>query len=480
MSPMILSIVVFLVAYALIASEKIEKAIAAILGAGAMVFLGAADFEFMLGKVDLNVLALLVGMMIIVNIMATTGVFEWLAIKIAKQTKGNGVLVVLEFLVATAVVSAVMDNVTTVILMTPVTILIGQLLRLPVVPILICEAIFSNIGGTATLIGDPPNILIGASCGLSFNDFLFNLTPVVALIGTVCLVAILWRLRSSLRSDSTAISEVMRTEPHLAILEPRRLRRAIAVFALVLLGFLGSRWINVEAGVIALCGAFVMVLVCNVSLPKMLEKVEWPTIIFFCGLFMMVAGLEANAVFDHLGKLMLGLTHNDYALTMMVILWSAALFSALVDNIPLVIAMIPLILGIIPAFVAAQYPGVTLTAADIRVLLAPDTLQALSSGSAAEVMEKLSDPTLLARLKPEEIIGIVNGRVKPLLWALALGACMGGNGTLIGASANVVIAQIANKNRYPLTFWHFTKYGFPLMLLSALLSTVYLYFRYLA
>lgn len=479
MSPFLISIIVFLMAYALIASEKIEKAIAAVFGAAAMVLLGAADFEFMLGKIDLNVLGLLVGMMIIVNIMATTGVFEWLAIKIAKQTRGNGILVTLEFLAATAVVSALMDNVTTVILMTPVTILIGQLLRLPVVPILICEAVFSNIGGTATLIGDPPNILIGASCGLSFNEFIINLAPVVLLIGVVCAVAVLFALRKDLHSDPEAVREVMRTEPQLAILQPQRLRRSLIVFAAVLLGFATSRWIRVEPGLIAVCGAFAMILTCGMSLPKMLEKVEWPTIIFFCGLFMMVAGLEANGVFIKLGEEMLGLTRGNYAAAMLVILWSAAIFSAIVDNIPLVIAMIPLIMGIVPAFVAARFPGVEISAENIRTLLMPDVIAAYAAGGADAVAGKLAHPEVLALLSPEQLAQIADQIVKPLLWALALGACLGGNGTLIGASANVVIAQIANRNHYPLTFARFTKYGFPLMLLSTAISTVYLYFRYL-
>ena len=195
-----IGVAIFAAAYLFIASEKVDKTIAAMLGAGLMIALGVAGFNDMLGKIDLNVLGLLIGMMVIVNIMATTGVFEYLAVKIARQTKGNGVLVVMEFLLATAFISAFMDNVTTVILMAPVTILITQLLRLPTVPILIMEAIFSNIGGTATLIGDPPNILIGASCNLSFNDFLINLTPVVLIVMAVTLGVVLLQMRKNLRT----------------------------------------------------------------------------------------------------------------------------------------------------------------------------------------------------------------------------------------------------------------------------------------
>ncbi|PWM87878.1 MAG: hypothetical protein DBX90_01710, partial [Lentisphaerae bacterium] len=248
---MIAGIVIFVLAYIAIASEKIDKTIAAMLGAGLMVVFKVAGFNDMLGKVDLNVLGLLVGMMIIVNIMATTGVFEYLAVQIARQTKGNGVLVTVEFLLATAIVSAFMDNVTTVILMAPVTILITQLLGLPTVPILILEAIFSNIGGTATLIGDPPNILIGASCGLSFNDFLINLTPIIVVITLAILGIVVVFMGKRLRSNPEAVAQVQLTEPRLAILDAGRLKGSLIVFAFVLLGFFTSRLIHLEPGLIA-------------------------------------------------------------------------------------------------------------------------------------------------------------------------------------------------------------------------------------
>ena len=425
-----LGIAIFVFAYILIASEKIDKTIASILGAGLMVAVGVAGFTEMLGKIDLNVLGLLIGMMVMVNIMATTGVFEYLAVTIARQTRGNGALVVLEFLCATAFISAFMDNVTTVILMAPVTILITQLLRLPTAPILILEAIFSNIGGTATLIGDPPNILIGASCGLSFNDFLLNLTPVVILIAAASLAVVLFQMRKSLRTAPGAVAQVRMTEPKLAILDPVRLSRSLWVFAIVLIGFFTSRVTGLEPGLIAICGSFVMVLVCRIELSRMLEKVEWNTILFFCGLFMMVGALEIDGVFEKLGTEMIGLTRGNFALTMMMILWGSALLSAVIDNIPLVISMIPLITSIIP-----------------------------------ELAEKTG-------MSPDQVR-------EPLFWALALGACLGGNGTLIGASANVVVSQIARRNRYPVNFRQFTKYGFPLMILSVAISSVYLYFRYI-
>ena len=406
------------------------------IGAGLMVAFHVADFTEMLGKVDLNVLGLLIGMMIIVNVMATTGVFEYLAVLIARQTRGNGVLVTVEFLLATAIISAFMDNVTTIILMAPITILITQLLGLPTVPVLILEALFSNIGGTATLVGDPPNILIGASCNLSFNDFIINLAPVVLLIMAVCLGAVVLLMRKKLQSNPDSVVQVQLTQPRRAILDPARLKRSLIVFALVLLGFFTSRLIHLEPGLIAICGAFVMVPVCRLELAHMLEKVEWNTILFFCGLFMMVGALEIDGVFTLLGEHMVSLTRGNFALTMMIILWGSAILSAIIDNIPLVISMIPLINSIVPVF--ARQMGIE---ADIEA-----------------IRQQISEP---------------------LFWSLALGACLGGNGTLIGASANVVISQIAHKNNYKLSFKDFTCYGAPIMVLSVFISMVYLFLRYI-
>ena len=443
-----LGIIIFVITYIFIASEKVDKAIAAMLGAGAMVAFGVAEFPAMLTKVDLNVLALLIGMMIIVNIMATTGIFEWIAVKIARQTKGNGLLIMIEFLLATAVVSAFMDNVTTVILMAPVTILITQMLGLPTVPILIMEAIFSNIGGTATLVGDPPNILIGASCGLTFNQFIINLGPVVLIISAVILALVVLFMRKSLVTGPKALEAVMMTDASKAILDHKCLKRSMIVFVLVLLGFFTGSLTHIEPGLVAICGAFLMSLVCKVSLAHMLEKVEWTTIMFFCGLFMIIGGLEINHVFTKLGEGMVHLTQGNFTLTIMIILWGSAILSAIVDNIPLVIAMIPLINSIIPVFAKNIY-GVDMPA---------DYLTHAGYVIPAEVARHIREP---------------------LFWSLALGACLGGNGTLIGASANVVICQISRKNRYPMSFLQFTRYGAPIMVVSTAVSSVYLYFRYI-
>jgi len=435
LNPMFIVIAIFLITYFFIASEKIDKTIAALLGALAVIFCHAAPFEELLGKIDLNVIALLVGMMMIVNILATTGVFEWIAVKIARQSQGNIVVILIAFMVVTAVLSAFLDNVTTVILIAPITILIAQILEISAVPLLIMEAIFSNIGGTATLVGDPPNIIIGSRCGVTFNAFLVNLGPVVLIILAVSLVIVCFGLKKHLKTSSRAIERINKMNPSKAIIEPARLKRALIIFGLVLFGFFGHSFLHVEPGIIALCGGLLMAVVCKMDIHHVLEKVEWATILFFVGLFMLIGALEINGVFELLGSGILTVTHGNLLFTVIVILWFSACFSAIVDNIPLVIAMIPIVNSIIPVF--AKQMGLEGAEEAIRT-----QIQA------------------------------------PLIWALALGACLGGNGTLIGASANVVIVQIARRNKYKISFWQFSRYGLPMMIVSLIISSIYLYIRY--
>ncbi len=434
---MILALIIFAITYFFIATEKMDKAIAALLGACAVMFCHIESYDVLFGKVDLNVLSLLVGMMIIVDIMATTGVFEWVAVKIARGARGNGLIILIEFMIVTAVFSALLDNVTTVILIAPITILIAQILEIPAIPLLILEAVFSNVGGTATLVGDPPNILIGSKTSLNFNDFIIYLTPVVAVIMVVLLAIMYSFLGKKFKVDAAAKERIMRAKPERAIIDPANLKRALPVFGLVLLGFCMSRYIHVEPGTIALGGAMVMAIVCRVDFHHIIEKIEWSTILFFVGLFIIIGSLEATGLFEFLGHHIVALTSGNLMLTVMVILWFSAIFSAIVDNIPLVIAMIPLIKSIVPVF--AKQMGIEGMDEQIHLLI-----------------------------------------TMPLFWALALGACLGGNGTLIGASANVVIAQIARRNKYPLTFMGFTRYGFPIMIVSLIISSGYLYLRYFA
>lgn len=428
-------IIIFLIAYLFIATEWVEKTVAALLGAAAVIMLHYIPYTEALQKVDLNVIFLLIGMMMIVSILMGTGVFEWVSIKLARLARGNGIVIMLLFLMTTAFLSAFLDNVTTVILIAPITILLTQILEIPTVPVLIMEAIFSNIGGTATLIGDPPNILIGSETSFSFNDFLFNLGPIILLICVVSLAVIFLMFQKQTKTRESARNRILRSHPEAAILQPVVLKRALIVFGVVLAGFFLGRFLEIEPGIVALAGALLMAMVCRVELHKIMANVEWNTILFFIGLFMLIGSLEYTGVFEHMGKFMLQLSGGKLLLTTLTILWFSAFASAIVDNIPLVMAMIPLVKGIVPTFAAQM--GI--------------------SG-----MEDLIHAQIEA----------------PLYWALALGACLGGNGSLVGASANVVISQVAKRNNYTMSFWNFTRYGLPFMLLSLVLSTIYIYLRY--
>lgn len=432
---MITALIIFVITYLFIASEKVDKTIAALVGACTVIFCHAAPYEELLEKIDLNVIFLLVGMMVIVNILSVTGVFEWIAITIAQKSKGNGLVIFILFMIVTAVLSAFLDNVTTIILMAPITILITQLLEIPTVPMLIIEAIFSNIGGTTTLVGDPPNILIASKSGLEFNDFLINLGPVVIIVMIAALIIYSLLFKKHLQITDDLKERVMHAKPEKAIVEHVILKRSLLVFAAIVLGFFFSRVLEVDPGIIALMGAFIMALVCKVDVHDALAKVEWNTILFFMGLFMLIGALEINGVFEIMGHYMVDLTKGNLLLTALVVLWFSAIFSSIVDNIPLVIAMIPLIQTITPVFAAQM--GLDADSEAVRTIIS-----------------------------------------EPLFWSLALGACLGGNGSLIGASANVVVAQVARRNNYKLSFMDFTRQGFPIMILSLIISSAYIYVRY--
>ena len=432
---MLLPICIFLATYFFIATEKIDKTIAAVLGAALMIITQQISYEHALEKVDLNVIFVLIGMMIVVNILASTGVFEWMSIKLAQRAKGNGVVIMVALCLVTAGLSAILDNVTTVIIIAPVTILVTQLLEIPTSPLLILLAIFSNTGGTATLIGDPPNILIGSQTHLTFNDFLVHMGPIALLITllTAALSMVVFRKRYHVAENVK--SRLNMADPSAAIIHRGRLNAALPVLGLIFLGFFVGHSIGLETGIVALAGAFLMGLVCRMDLHHCLAKVEWGTILFFVGLFMLVGGLEEKGVFEYMGHELVRLTGGNLLITALAILWFSAVMSAIVDNIPLVISFIPILKAVIPVFAA-------------NAGLDPES--------------------------PEALVQIA----EPLYWSLALGACLGGNGTLIGASANVVIAHIANRNKYRLTFMDFTRTGLPVMFLSVALSTVYIWLRH--
>lgn len=430
----ILALLIFIVIYIFIALETIESTIVVILGAFVMLAFRLLTFEEAIHAIDLNVIFLLVGMMVSVYTLSQTGFFEWVATSLAKKSKGNPVTIALLFLSATAVMSAFLDNVTTIILMAPVSILIMQLLEISPVPLLILEAISSNIGGTATLIGDPPNIVVGSQAGLTFNDFLMNASPAILIVFTVFLGSSYLLLRKAWHVPDSIKIRVTQAEPALAIVDKKKMQRALGVLGLILIGFFTQSLTGIETGIIALTGSMLMLFLCRVEADHSFLHVEWNVIFFFIGLFIIVAGLEANGIIEWLGKSLLGLAGSNHFVLCIIILVGSALISTVLNNIPFTIAMVPMIKQIVQTLALEQ--GIT-------------------------------DPAIIDKQIAH-----------PLWWSLVLGVCLGGNGTLIGSSVNVIAAKISTKNNYPISFLHFTKYGFPFMAQSLVLSIAFIWLKF--
>jgi Na+/H+ antiporter NhaD/arsenite permease-like protein len=430
----ITSILIFAVAYVLIATEKIHKTIVVIVGATLMLCLRLISFKQAEEAVDFNVVFLLVGMMTAVSILSKTGFFQWTAICVAKLAKGSPLRIMVLLVGITAVISAFLDNVTTVVLLVPVTILIAQVLEISPIPFVILEALGSNMGGTATLIGDPPNILIGLQGGLSFNSFITNLTPVIIIVLMIFIGTAILVFRNKLKVPVNVRNRLTDAIPHLAIVDKKNMTRALIVLGGIIIAFFFARIINLEPGFIALAGAMILLVVCDAEPNEAMKHVEWGVIFFFIGLFMMTACLQVNGVIGWLADAMLKISGHNLFLTCVVILWGSAILSAVLDNIPYVMAMIPLIKLMIGPMAAAM---------------------------------AITDPALI-KLKIAE----------PMWWSLALGACLGGNGTLIGASANVVSVRICENSKYHISFMKFTKYGFLFMIQSIIVCTIYIWLRY--
>lgn len=435
---MLLALAIFTVTYILIVTEKVDRTAAAILGAAAMIALHLIPHHAAMELVDLEVIFLLTGMMVVVGVLSETGLFEWVAIFIARAARGSAILILVGLLFATAVLSAFLDNVTTVVLIAPITILLTQILDIPTIPFLVLQALFSNIGGTATLIGDPPNILIASTSGLNFNQFLLHLSPAVLLVMGVVLAYLAISKRKVFRATPAARLRIMHAHPELAITDPFRLRRGLAVFALIITGFCAGHLIDLPPGVVALAGAFLMLIVCRTGIREAMEKVEWETIYFLIGLFILVGTLEHVGVFEVLGRAMFGAIGNNQPALAVAVIWISGGLSAAFGNIPVVIAFMPLVESILKAY-----------------------------------FEPLGG---MAGLSPQEIGSVAD----PLWWSLALGSCLGGNGTLFGAAANVVVAQIAKKNGYPITFGTFIRYGLPVTVASLTICSIYVLLRYYA
>ena len=428
-----LAVSLFVATYAAIISERVNRAIVALLGAGLMIVSGVLNQQAAIAGIDFNTLGLLAGMMIIVNVTKRSGLFQFVAVWAAKRVKAHPIGIMIMMSLVTAAFSALLDNVTTVLLMVPVILLITEELKLSPYPYLLAAILMSNIGGTATLIGDPPNIMIGSAAGLGFNDFLLNLAPIIFIIilVTVPLMAFIWRKKMVAAPEDRA--RVMAFNEREAITDVRLLRQSLFVLFLVMTAFVLHGTLHMEPATVAMFGAALLLLLDNFKLNSEAQshkvhhafaEVEWVTLFFFVGLFIAVRGLEQVGAIDHLAQWMLQITKGDMTTSALVILWGSAIASAFVDNIPFVATMIPLVKSMAPAMGGEQ-------------------------------------------------------AIMPLWWSLALGACLGGNGSLVGASANLVVAGFAERAGSPIRFLSFLKVGFPIMLLTLTISHVYIYLRYL-
>jgi Na+/H+ antiporter NhaD/arsenite permease-like protein len=422
------AIVVFVATYGLIISEKIHRVGAALGGAALMLAIGATDdksaFFSEHSGVDWNVIFLLMGMMMIVGVLKKTGLFEYLAIWAVKRARARPFRVMVMLIVITAVASALLDNVTTVLLIAPVTLLVCERLALPAAPFLIAEVFASNIGGIATLVGDPPNIIIASRAGLTFNDFLVHLAPLAAVLVVVLVALCRFLFCKSFVYDEARAEEVMALQEGEAIKDLRLLIQGLMVLALVVVGFVLHPVLHYEPSVVALLGAGLLIAISAVETGEVLGEVEWPTLAFFAGLFIMIGGLIETGVIGEVSKALADAIGDNELGGSMLLLGASAVLSGIVDNIPYVATMAP---------------------------ITSDLVQSMG-GSGDHVM----------------------------WWALAIGADLGGNATAIGASANVVVLGIAERNRQPISFWQFTKYGLVVTFVTVTLSAGYLGLRYFA
>lgn len=421
-----LAIIIFLFTYAMIISEKIHRTIVAVLGGLIILLLGIIDQQTALHHIDFNTLGLLIGMMIIVTITGKTGLFNFVALWAVKKVKADPKKILIVLSLVTGLFSSLLDNVTTVLLMVPVTFSITRQLKMNPTPYLLSEILASNIGGTATLIGDPPNIMIGSAVKeLTFMAFINHLAAVSFIILVVTLAILSYFYRHNLKTKEQLKDKLLARKEQEEIVDVTLLKKCLFALSITFAGFFSHQALHLESATVALLGAVFLLLITvrtDQDLESILGKVEWSTIFFFIGLFILVGGLVETGVISFIAKSAINLTGNNTALMSMLILWLSAFASAFVDNIPFVATMIPLI---------------------------QDMGQ----------------------------MGFTN--LEPLWWSLALGACLGGNGTIIGASANLIVAGLAAQEGYPIRFVDYLKVGFPIMLLSIAISTLYIYVRYL-
>lgn len=419
---MIVSASIFVVAYALIIWDKFDRVVIALSGAALMVFTRILSQQDAFSMVDFNTIGLLVGMMIIVMITRRSGVFEYLAIRTVKLAKGHPAIVLALLSIVTGIISAFLDNVTTILLILPITFSVAKDLHVNPIPFIISEVFASNVGGTATLIGDPPNIMIGSATGLNFMDFLKNEGVIIIPILLLTSYIFVMMYRKKLRTSPEARARIMLMNEGESIKDKKLLIKSMIILGLVIAAFALQGVIHYESSTVALAGAALLFLISGVKPEKVLREVEWHTILFFIGLFIMVGGIQQAGIINLMAKGVLGLTGGNLALTTMAILWLAAIASAFIDNIPFVATMIPLI----------------------------------------------------------KDMGLMSGmNIAPLWWALSLGACLGGNGTIIGASANVIASGMAEEHGHKITFGNYFKVAFPVMLVTIVVCSAYLFLVYL-
>ncbi len=432
LGPLWLSTLIFITAYVLLLSERIHRTVVALLGAAAMVVTGILSQDQAIAGIDFNTIALLAGMMIILAVTRRTGVFEYVAIWAAKRARAEPIGILLLLALVTAVFSALLDNLTTVLLVVPVALLIVDKLKVSPYPYLFSQILAANIGGTATLIGDPPNILIGSATGLSFNDFLLQLGPIALVILALVLILFYGIWGGSLKTTDALKARVMRFDERGSIRDVRLLRQSLAVLSLVLFGFVLGEHYDIAPGTTAMSGAALLLLLTGIGedgrgkaeqVREAMQEVEWSALFFFIGLFVMVHGVQTTGLLEQLAGGLMDLTGGDPMTTAFTTLWLSAVISAAIDNIPFVATMIPL--------VESMTPG-------------------LGGVAAAE----------------------------PVWWSLALGACLGGNGTLVGAAANVMVAGLAERAGTPISFARFLMIGMPVMMGSVALANVYIYVRH--
>ena len=416
----IVAVAVFVVVMITIMTEKLHRSLAAITGAMIVLALHVMPFDAAMEHIDFNTLGVLLGMMLFVSVVKLSGVFEFLAIKCARLAKGDPWKIMLLFVLLTAVLSAFLDNVTTVLLIGPMTLTVCKLLDVNPIPFFMTEILASNIGGTATLIGDPPNIMIGSAAGYSFFDFILYDAPAVAII-LVAILGVFYALYGrKMNVDDEHKARIMELDEHAQIKNRRLLKQSVVMTALVVVGFMAHGALGLESCIIALGAAGIIMLISGESIEEALSNVEWTTLSFFAGLLVIVGALAETGVIGMLANGLIDATGGNVFITMLVLLIGSAVISSFLDNIPFVATMIPILL-------AMESTGMDVT---------------------------------------------------PLWWAVSLGACLGGNGTLIGASANVVLSDISKKHGYEITFAKFFKTGFPIMLLTILIAGVYLVVRF--